>query len=166
MEWIGRATIVLLILALMLGCGAKMTEEQLRAKALEYENSEQWDEAIAAYEKLIKYKDSPVRDAALYKLGMLYANHRKDFEKSINAYSRVMSEYPESEHAVKANFMVGYEYANHVQDLEKAREAYSDFLARYPDHELAASVKWELDNLGKDISEIDLNFEGSLQTDN
>ena len=167
MRTIGRASIVFLMLSLMVGCGARMTEEQMRAKAIEAENSEQWDEAISAYERLVnKYRESPVREEALYKLGMLYANHSKDFQKSIDSYERLISDYPSSDYTVKASFMIGYEYANHVQDLEKARIAYSDFLAKYPDHELAVSVKWELDHLGKDISELDLIFEGSAPESN
>ena len=83
MRFVGQVSSVLLVLILMMGCGAKMTEEQLRAKALEFENTEQWDEAIEAYEKLAsKYKEADKRDETLYKLGMLYANHQKDYEKS------------------------------------------------------------------------------------
>jgi len=54
--------------------------------------------------------------------------------------------------------MIGYRYANDLNDLEKAKEAYNEFLQKYPEHELAPSVQWELDHLGQDISEIELNF--------
>jgi hypothetical protein len=52
--------------------------------------------------------------------------------------------------------MIGYIYANHVKDFDKAKEAYNSFIEKYPEHELVTSVKWEIDHLGKDISEIDI----------
>jgi hypothetical protein len=54
--------------------------------------------------------------------------------------------------------MIGYRYANDIKDLNSAKKYYEDFLAKWPNHELAASVKWELNNLGKDISELDLKL--------
>ncbi|MDZ7262494.1 MAG: tetratricopeptide repeat protein, partial [candidate division KSB1 bacterium] len=54
-----------------------------------------------------------------------------------------------------AQFMIGYLYANEIKDLDKARSAYQVFLEKYPENELVPSVKWELDHLGKDISEIE-----------
>ena len=33
-------------------------------------------------------------------------------------------------------------------------KSYAKFLDEYPDHELALSVRWELDNLGKNIDEM------------
>jgi hypothetical protein len=52
--------------------------------------------------------------------------------------------------------MIGYIYANHLKDFEKARNHYNQFLEKYPQHELTTSVQWEIDHLGKDISEIDI----------
>ncbi len=42
--------------------------------------------------------------------------------------------------------------------FDKAKKAYEEFLKEYPDHELAPSVKWELEHLGQDISQIDLKL--------
>jgi hypothetical protein len=66
----------------------------------------------------------------------------------------VVKEYPESKYGPQAQFMIGFVYANNQVDTSKAREAYNLFLEKYGDHELAASVKWELENLGKDINDI------------
>jgi len=138
------------------GCGKRLTEEQMRAQALNAENEEKWDEAINWYEKIVKtYPKSEKAGEELYKLGMLYANHQKDFEKSVDAYKRLIEKYPDSRHAIQSLFMIGYRYANDIGDLEKARQAYEEFMKKYPDHELASSVAWELENLGKDISDIE-----------
>ena len=147
---------IFLVLAVIAGCGKKMTEEQLRSLAMDYENKEQWEEAAKTLEKIVKqYPNSDKADKDLYKLGVIYANNLKQFDKSIDAYKRLVEKYPDSDYVIQASFMIGYRYANDIQDLDKAREAYEDFLKKYPDHELASSVKWELEHLGQDISEIE-----------
>ena len=157
-KWLGFG-IALLVVAVISGCGEKLTEEQLRAKALDYENKEQWDQVIKVYEQLVKkFPNSPKSDQNLYQLSGLYASNSKNFLKSIEAYKTLIEKYPESQLVIQAQFMIGYRYANDLNDLENARAAYNEFLQKYPEHELAPSVQWELDHLGQDISEIELNF--------
>ena len=161
-----RIILVFIALAMVAGCGQKLTEEQLRAKALDYENKEQWDEVVKVFEELIaRYPDSPKADENLYQLGGLYASNFQDYQKSIDTYQKLIDNYPESNLVVQAQFMIGYRYANDLKDLDKARAVYEDFIKKYPDHELVNSVKWELDNLGKDISDIELQL-GSNNTGN
>ena len=90
-------------------------------------------------------------------------NNLKDADKSIDAYRRLIANYPESIHIAKAYFMIAYNYANEIGDLEKAREAYNIFLEKYPDHDLATSVTWELENLGKDMNEIEFLDSNTLE---
>ena len=157
-RWLGIA-LALLMVVVLIGCGQKLTEEQLRAKALDYENKEQWDQVVKVFEDLVqRFPDSPKADECLYQLGGLYASNFKDFNKSVDTYKRLISNYPESNLVIQAQFMIGYRYANDIKDLDKAREAYEEFIVKYPDHELVSSVKWELDHLGKDISDIELQF--------
>ena len=163
---------------LLNNCGSKMTEEQLISQAANFENQavaldEQGRneeakkllaQAIKSYEKLIaNYPESERAPEILYKLGTAYMNNLKDADKSIEAYRRLIADYPESIHVAKAYFMIGYNYANEVGDLEKAREAYNIFLEKYPDHDLATSVTWELENLGKDINEIEFLDSDTLE---
>ena len=51
--------------------------------------------------------------------------------------------------------MVGYLYANELKDFDQARQAYSDFVDLYPDHEMAKDAQWEMENLGRDINDIE-----------
>ena len=151
-----------LSLIFVLSCGQSLTEEQLRAKAKDFENKEQWTEAVETYQKLLEnFPDSKRADEDLYTMGVIQANNLKDFVESIQTYGSLIEEYPQSIHVMKAAFMIGYLYANDIKDLDKAREAYQVFLQKYPDHELASSVKWELDHLGQDISEIELQLGGA-----
>ncbi|MDZ7338547.1 MAG: tetratricopeptide repeat protein [candidate division KSB1 bacterium] len=162
------STAVLLMLAVF-GCGPRQTAEQLYSQGENFElKGSQLDEqgkadeslamyreAAKSYEKLVaKYPQAPKSPEALYKLGTLYFNNLKDAEKSIDAYRRLVEKYPNCQWVAQSLFMIGYRYANDVKDFDKAREAYNRFLEQYPDHELALSVKWELENLGKDLSEI------------
>lgn len=150
---------VSILLTILLSCGEKLTEQQLRALAIEYENKEMHEEEIEVYEKLVKqFPNSGRLDEDLYKLGVKYANNLKDFKKSVECYTKLVENFPESDYRPQSKFMIGYRYANDIKDLEKAKKNYEEFLEMYPDHELASSVKWELEHLGKDISEIDLEL--------
>jgi TolA-binding protein len=62
--------------------------------------------------------------------------------------------YPDSEKTPNAIFMIGYIYANELQDNDKAREAYEYFIENYPDNVLVQSARWEIENLGKSLEEI------------
>ena len=163
MRWV---IILLAVLTLaVIRCGERLTEEQLRARSLDYENKEQWEEAVKTYEKLVKtYPRSRKADEDLYNMGVIYANNLKDYQRAVEAYNRLIEEYPQSSHVIKANFMIGYLYANDIKDLNRAREAYQYFLEKYPDHELAISVRWELEHLGQDISEIELQLNNSSES--
>jgi outer membrane protein assembly factor BamD (BamD/ComL family) len=159
--WFGLFCIGLMV-ALVVGCGSKVTEEQLRAKALDFENKEMWDKEVEILEQLVKkFPGSDKADEYLYKLGVSYANNLKEFKKSVDAYQRLVTKYPNSKYVIQSTFMIGYRYANDIKDLDKAKQAYQSFLDKYPNHELASSVRWELDHLGQDISEIELQFGNS-----
>ena len=159
-----RALVVLgslmfLALIFAVSCGQKATEEQLYGKVMDFQNKQQWQEAAAAYEKLVKsYPKSPKADENLYNLGMVFANNLKEYQKAIDAWKQLLVKCPSSRLIINTKFMIAYCYANDVKDLDKAGEAYKAFLKEYPNHELAPSVQWELDHLGQDISDIDLKL--------
>ncbi len=56
---------MLFITALIWGCGEKLTEEQLRAKALDLENKEQWAEAAKLYEAVVDSLPESRRERAV-----------------------------------------------------------------------------------------------------
>ena len=154
--------IALLGLVFLLACGEKMTEEQMRAKALDFVNKEQWGESAKVMEKMLSvYKESPNTDETLYKLGEIYANNLKDFEKSVDMLQKILTDYPESDYTVQASFMIGYRYANDIKDFDQAKKTYEQFLKQWPDHELASSVQWELEHMGQDINDINLELQSS-----
>jgi len=144
------AVFVLLIIA----CG-ELPDTKLMEKAISFEKEEKYQAAARTYEKLGEtYPTSQLAPEALYKAGLIYANALQNFEKGAGILEKVTKKYPDSKNAAQCSFMVGFIYANSVKDTVRAKEAYLSFIEKYPDSELVPSVKWELDHLGKDISEI------------
>jgi len=155
---------VFLFAVIAAGCSNKMNEEQLLAAAQKFEAQEDIDGALKTYEELNdRFANSPHADSVLQKLGMIYLNKKGQFDKAVAAYERIVEKFPQSKHQAQSLFMIGYIYANHLKNFDKAKESYDKFIAKYPEHELTASVQWELQHLGKDISEIDI-FDGSKNT--
>lgn len=148
---------------LIINCGPNKTKEQLYAEALDFEQKENFKEAIATCEQIIKeYPRTNIADSILFKVGQMYSNNLLDFEHSIDAHKRLIKKYPDSKFGAQSLFMIGYHYANSISDTAEARKYYEKFLEKYPEHELARSVQWELNFLGKDINEIDFLKGGTL----
>lgn len=145
----------LVLLLLVVSCGKKLTEEQLYAQAQAFEAKENFIDAIKSYEALVKgYPKGKYAAEAQYRIGLIYSNNLRDFSKAVEAYRKVAEKYPDSKFTSQSQFLIGYFYANELKDFDKAREAYTTFLEKYPNSDLADDVKWELDNLGKDPSQI------------
>ncbi len=158
-------TPVLLFFLIGIGCSKKMSEEQLFAEAQQFEAKEDMDGALKIYEELSgRFPNSPHADSVLQKLGMIYLNKKAQFDKAVATYERLVEKFPQSKYQPQSLFMIGYIYANHIKNFDKAKTYYDQFIAKYPEHELTASVQWELEHLGKDISDINI-FDGSQNTD-
>jgi len=84
----------------------------------------------------------------------------ENFDAAIESYKKVIDSFPEGENRIKAVFMLGFLYANSLQEFTQAANYYNMVIREYPDDELTPSAQFELDNLGKDISE----FENIFQT--
>ena len=160
--------VVILLIIMVVGCGEKKTKDQLMTMAEQYEANENFLTAIKTYQKVLKkYPDSDEAVQAKYKIALIYSNNLNDFEKSVETHKELIEKYPDSKYAAQSLFMIGFINANNLHDLDTAKKYYEEFLKKYPDNELASSVKWELDNLGKDINDIDfLNQPGTTDEQN
>ncbi len=146
------------------GCGKKMTEEQYFTQAQQLEQNENFAKAADIYLSLYKRYPSGTRgDEALFRAAIIQSNQLKQFPLAIESHRRLLRAFPKSKYAAQSLFMIGFVYANDLKDLNKARETYAEFLTKYPTNELASSVRWELDNLGKDINSI--NFLAGAKSD-
>jgi len=166
MRMVRLSRVLGVVLVLLIACG-ELPDTKLMDKAASYEKDEKFQAAARTYEKLGEtYPTSQLAPEALYKAGLIYANALQSYEKGVGLLEKVVEKYPDSKNAAQCSFMIGFIYANSVNDTSKARQAYKQFLEKYPDNELVPSVKWELDHLGKDISEIPelKNIEGKTSS--
>lgn len=167
-------SISLLLLLLFMACGVKQTAEELWISYEQQLRARQYHRAIKTLETLVAaYPEHFLAPKAQFQIGNIYMNNTEfqirdfrmgitddlpssnDLRSSIAAFQETTARYPETDEGVKALFMIGFMYANHFGNYEAARQAYLDFLNRYPNHELIPSVKFELENLGKPVEEID-----------
>ncbi len=124
-----------------------------RAKTIR--TGKQYQDAITLLKFLIhRYPQHPRASEAQYMLGDIYMTDLRDFTSAINAYRSILTNFPGSKQESHAQFMIGYIYANVLNDMDQAKIEYQKFLKKYPDDQLTPSVKFELENLGKDINEI------------
>ncbi len=82
------------------------------------------------------------------------AEIKKDYQGQHDNYLTIVEKFPKSKHHSNALFYLGYINANHFNDTTKAKEYYNIFLKSYPKHELVESVKFELNYMGKPLSQL------------
>lgn len=158
--------IMLLIGAMAFGCAKKKSEQELLNEIQQLEAKEDFSGALKLLQEYVdRFSNSEKTPVMMNKLAMLYGSTEKNFLKAVEIYRQLIKNFPDSPEAIKAQFMIGYLYANEIKDLDQAKVEYETFLQKYPDHELASSVKWELEHLGKDISEIDIFAKSDGETD-
>ncbi|MFC1481851.1 tol-pal system YbgF family protein [Candidatus Neomarinimicrobiota bacterium] len=140
----------------LVACGGPKTAEEAWKIADSEVRSQRYEKAIQSYENLIaKYPDSPLASRSMFQLGAIYMNNTSQYDLSVKSYSRVMENYPDSPDAVKALFMAGFVSATYLGAYDQAEGYYRQFLEKFPNHELVPAAEFELENLGKDVEEIE-----------
>ena len=146
----------LVALIILAACGASHTPEELWQMAENNLEKQDFKHAIKALKTLVAaYPDDALAPQAQFRLGDIYMNNTHDLAKSLKAYQRTAEQYVGTGEGIKALFMIGFVNANYLNQMDAARKAYESFLHQYPDDELAPSVKFELENLGKSIDQIE-----------
>ena len=145
----------LIVLLMLNGCDISSSPEKLFSKANVERSQNNFKKATEILRNLV---NSDVNEEILVKSNLLLAeifyHDLKDFNQAIQEYDNFCKAFPDHKNAASSLFMQGFIYHNSLSDLQMAEEKYLKFLDEYPDHELALSVRWELDNLGKNIDEI------------
>lgn len=144
----------LVLIVLLAGCAAK-TDEELYSNAVEAQKASDQDEALETYEELlVAYPQSPRVPEALYAMGTIYQDHKKQFAQAIATYQKLVDGYPQHATASNALFLIGFINNNELKNTEAARAAYESFLQKYPESSLVSSAEFELQHLGKDPAQI------------
>lgn len=145
------------VFLLLLGACSKETrtaDELWKSGTALYEVGN-FEGAVDLYSRIVdNYPENELALKADFSIADIYKNNIKDYDKAIKHYKIIENKYPNSEKTPNALFMIGYIFANEVKDMQKAKEAYNYFIKQYPDHVLVQSAKWELENLGKSLEEI------------
>jgi len=81
-------------------------------------------------------------------------------QERIDAYTRVLQEYPDSEVSPQAQFMIGFIQSEELKDYKAAEQTFKTLLQRYPKSELAASAKWMVDHMRTESAPGFMNLEG------
>lgn len=81
-------------------------------------------------------------------------------QERIDAYTRVLQEYPDSEVSPQAQFMIGFIQSEELKDYEAADRTFKALLQRYPKSELAASAKWMVEHMRTETAPGFMNLEG------
>lgn len=146
--------LVLLSLVLILSC-KKLTDEELWNNGVDAQKMNKFDESLQSYQQLLdEYPKSPKVPEALFAIGSICQDQKRDIYKAIHCYQRIVQEYPTHATASGAQFLIGFLYNNEIKNLDSAKIAYETFLKMYPDNPMAPSAKFELENLGEDANQI------------
>jgi TolA-binding protein len=138
---------LILLFILAAGCSKDPTEQEILEKAIEHQRWDEYDDALASYQLLIKqFPKSPNVPEALYAMGVIYEK-KKDFTKAAAAFKRLAEEHPDHPTASSAAYIRAFLLSSELKDPDGARKAYEEFLKRYPNALMATSAKAELDSL-------------------
>jgi len=146
--------LALLSLTLIVSC-KKLTDEELWNQGVDAQKANKFDESLTSYQQLLdEYPKSPKVPEALFAIGSICQDQKRDIYKAIHCYQRIVQEYPTHATASGAQFLIGFLYNNELKNLDSAKLAYETFLKMYPDNPMAPSARFELENLGKDANQI------------
>ncbi|MBM4172421.1 MAG: tetratricopeptide repeat protein [Ignavibacteria bacterium] len=156
-----KKVILYAALIIIIGCNPNRDKDAFDG-ALKMVDEQKYKEALNEFLKIVsEYPESEIASAALLECAKLYHNFNfeglskeESLEKAVEFYTRVYKEYPKSIGAPPSMMMTGFVLANELNQFEKAKTVYEEFLNQYPNSELIASVRIELENLGKTPDEI------------
>ena len=85
-------------------------------------------------------------------------------DQRIEAYKKMLAEYPQSEVSPQAQFMIGFIYSEELKDYDHAEEAFKTLLARYPNAELAPSAQWMIGHMRSEDAPAFINLDSDSTT--
>jgi outer membrane protein assembly factor BamD (BamD/ComL family) len=145
--------ILILLLILLASCSRKSDQELYREGLA----AERGGDLVTAHDR---YKEamslSPATayaESCQYRLANMYLVPTGDKRTAAAEQARFYRLFPASPSAPKMLFLAGFTYNNDLHLTDSARALYAEFLERYPSDPMAASARFELDNLGKSPDE-------------
>jgi len=176
--YIGLSCII--VIALFCSGCAQKTPEELYTLATEAHHAGQTSKALKNYQKIV---DKCPDNAHAFKAGFMASHLASDttdksvaasdkayqqyffneaqqlqvdgkFDTAVTFYEKFLTEYPDNEHAYKAQFMIGFIFNESLKDTTKARAAFGKVINNYPQNDLTDDATWMIENLNKGPEEI------------
>jgi TolA-binding protein len=135
-------------LVLAVGCSKAPSADELLKSAVDHQKSEEFDAAVVDFEMLTqKYPKSDKVPEALFAIGSIYLNSKKEYVKAESVYTKLVMDFPEDPTAQGAAYQRARIFVEHLHKPDSALAAYELFLSRYPNSMQASSAKSELADL-------------------
>lgn len=162
-----RIFVLLLLAAVMLSCGEKMSVEKIN----ELESKVFAKDAVLSSENVIQLVDAYLLFAKqnpndqqtpefLFKaLDVAVGVNAEGPQKAIDIANILIERYPDFEMTPMAMFIKGFVYENMIGDLQNAEMTYRQFIEKYPESPMVGDVKATLENLGLTPEELIRKFE-------
>ena len=162
-----RIFVLLLLAAVMLSCGEKMSVEKIN----ELESKVFAKDAVVSAENVIQLVDAYLLFAKqnpndqqtpefLFKaLDVAVGINAEGPQKAIDIADVLIEKYPDFEMTQMAMFVKGFVYENMIGDLQNAEMTYRQFIEKYPNSPIVEDVKATLENLGLTPEELIRKFE-------
>ena len=162
-----RIFVLLLVTAMMLSCGEKMSVEkinELEAKVLSEDAVVTKENVIQLVDAYTLFAEQNPNDAQspdfLFKaLDIAVGVNAEGPEKAIKIADVLIEKYPDFEMTPMAMFIKGFVYENMIGDLQNAEMTYRQFIEKYPNSPIVEDVKATLENLGLSPEELIRKFE-------
>jgi TolA-binding protein len=130
------------------GCSKTPTDEELLKSATLHHQSDEYDDALSDFQLLVeKYPKSDKVPEALYAMGVICQNKKKEYRKAESLYTKLVMDFPNDPTSQVAAYQRARIFFGNLHMPDSARAAYELFLQRYPDAVSAPSARSELDTL-------------------
>jgi TolA-binding protein len=151
MKYALLGSLFLLSLAFTSGCTTKEpTDEELLKSATQHQSSDEFDDAISEFQLLIqKHPKSEKVPEALFAMGAIFLNSKKEYVKAESVYTKLVMDFPEHPTTQGAAYQRARIFIDHLHKPDSAIAAYELFLQRYPNSLPASSARSELSELKK-----------------
>ncbi|MCX6143427.1 MAG: tetratricopeptide repeat protein [Ignavibacteriales bacterium] len=132
------------------GCTKEPTDEELLKSATLHQRSGEFDDAVIDFQLLIqKHPKSDKVPEALFAMGAIYLNSKKEYVKAESVYTKLVMDFPEHPTAEGAAYQRARIFVEYLHKPDSAIAAYELFLLRYPNSIPASSARSELTDLKK-----------------
>ena len=106
------------------------------------------DDAERTYTSVESDASAPdsLRAQALFQLGQLFGE-QQNYPRSLSRYRAVLTRFPKSNEAYKAQFMIAFTYSEYLKLEKQSLPEYRKVLANYPKCDLADDADWMIRNI-------------------